>query len=516
MSKFFPLIKVQFLSLFGINKIANKKKGKSAGFLSIGAVALFFGALVCGIAYLYARMFAETYLLMGKPELFLPSMFALASVVCLVLSFYTASGNIYLTLDHDLLSAMPIKTHVVVLSKLIFSYLADLIFFVLILVSSIIVQFDLIGALSIETLVKLFVITLFAPAFPMIISVILGVIVSFISSKFKRKALAQSIIYALIFIGVYALALIGTDMADTLGAIRKIYFIYPLVEKAIYKLEYSVIFCAISLAVLSVAIFIVCKTYDKLNTILKSVKRAKNFKLKTYQKKSQFKVLVQKEFKLLFSHAIYFMNTLMGSFFAIVGAVVIIILGAQEPMLVVLLSVVLQALFAFSFMISPTTAVSISVEGASFYIMRSSPISAKKLLNAKLFVNFIVGVIPAIICAVAISISMIGAPIWQIILTFLTIPLYPILGGNLGLLFNLLFPMMKWDNIQKAVKNGTSLLLTVFSGMIIAGGVFAFLFFVNIDVQIKLLIIFILLSVLSVLTYLLIIKKGEKWLIEKT
>ena len=516
MSKFFPLIKVQFLSLFGINKIANKKKGKSAGFLSIGIVALLFGALVFGVGYVYGYSFAQTYVMMKKTELFLPSMFALASVICLVLSFYTASGNIYLTLDHDLLSAMPIKTHVIVLSKLIFSYIADLIFVVLILIPSLIIQFNLIGALSARTIIKLFVIALFAPAFPMIISIILGVLVSFISSKFKRKALAQSIIYALFFIVIYALALIGTDMTDTLGAIRKIYFIYPLVEKAIYQLEYSVIFCAISLAVLSIAIFIVCKTYDKLNTILKSVKRAKNFKLKTYQRKSQFKVLVQKEFKLLFSHAIYFMNTLTGSFFAIVGAVAIIILGAQMPMLVVLLSVILQALFAFSFMISPTTAVSISVEGASFYIMRSSPISAKKLLNAKLFVNFIVGVIPAIICAVAICISMIGAPIWQIILTFLTIPLYPLLGGNLGLIFNLLFPMMKWDNIQKAVKNGTSLLLTTLSGMLVAGGVFAFLFFVNIDVQIKLLIIFLTLTLLSVLTYLLIMKKGEKWLIEKT
>ena len=405
MSKFFPLIKVQFLSLFGINKIANKKKGKSAGFLSIGIVALLFGALIFGIAYVYALGFAETYKLMGTTKLFLPSMFALASVICLVFSFYSASCNIYLSKDHDLLSAMPIKRHVIVLSKLIFSYIADLIFVVLILIPSLIIQFDLIGALSVGAIVKLFVIALFAPAFPMIISIILGVLVSFISSKFKRKALAQSIIYALFFIVIYALALIGTDMTDTLGAIRKIYFIYPLVEKAIYQLEYSVIFCAISFAVLSIAIYVVCKTYDKLNTILKSVKRAKNFKLKTYQRKSQFKVLVQKEFKLLFSHAIYFMNTLTGSFFAIVGAVAIIILGAQMPMLVVLLSVVLQALFAFSFMISPTTAVSISVEGASFYIMRSSPIPTKRLLNAKLFINFLVGVIPATICGTAISIS---------------------------------------------------------------------------------------------------------------
>ena len=516
MSKLFPLIKVQFLSLFGINKIANKKKGKSAGFLSLIMVALLFGALIFGVGYFYGLSFAQTYVMMGKTKLFLPSMFALANVVCLVFSFYTASGNIYLTKDHDLLSAMPISTRVIVFSKLIFSYLADLLFVVLILIPCLIIQFDLIGALNIKTLVKLAFITLFAPAFPMITSMILGVLVSFLSSKFRRKALAQSIIYTLVFIGIYLLAIIGSDMSDTLGAIRRIYFIYPLVEKGIYAKKYSLLFAGISIVILSVVIYVVCRTYNKLNTILKSVKTAKNFKLRTYKRNSQFKVLVQKEFKLLFSHAIYFMNVLSGAFFAIAGTIVIIVLGAEMPMLVALLSVILQAVFAFSFMISPSTAVSISVEGSSFYIMRSSPIPVKRLLNAKLFVNFLVGVVPATICALALSLSMIGAPAFQIILTFLTIPLYSVLGGNLGLLFNLLFPMMKWDNIQKPVKNSTSLFFTVLVGMIFAGGIFAFLYFVNISVEIKLLIIFIMLVISSLLTYLLIMKKGEKWLIEKT
>ena len=508
MSKLFPLIKVQFLSLLGINKIANKKKGKSAGFISIGAVALVLGALICAVVYVYAKGFAESYLLTGNQNAFLPSMFALANVICLVFSFYSASGNIYLTKDHDLLSAMPIKTHTIVLSKLIFSYLADLLLVLLVLVPSVFVQFEVLGSVSTKRLIKLFFMALFSPTFPIIASIILGALFSFISSKFKRKSL--------VFIIVYVLSLIETDVADVLGAVKNIYVLYELVIKGIFGLKYALLFCGVSLIAFGLAFFVVCKTYDKLNTILKSVKRAKNFKLKTYKKKSQFKVLVQKEFKLLFSSAIYFMNTLMGSIFAIIGTVVIIILSASMPLLASILAVIMQAFYAFTFMISPTTAVSISVEGSCFYIMRSSPIPAKRLLNAKLFVNFIVAVIPATICALALLISMIGAPVWQIILTFLTIPLYAVLGGNLGLLFNLLFPLMKWDNIQKAVKSSISTFFTVLIGMLFAGGVFAFLYFVNVDLKIKMLIIFLVLALSSVFTYLLIMKKGEKWLIEKT
>ena len=517
MNKLLALIKVQFLSLFGINKIANKKTGKNAGLLGVTAVALFFGALIFGIAYVYALGFAETYKLMGTTKLFLPSMFALASVICLVFSFYSASGNIYLSKDHDLLSAMPIKTNTIVLSKLVFSYLADLVFVVLVIVPSIIVHFNVIGTLTTNTLIKVSLISIFAPVFPMIVSMILGTLFSFISSKFKRKELVQSLLYGVFFIVIYVVAMVGTDLTDQLGAIRNIYILFDLVQDGIYQMEYTLIFCGISLIAFVWSVYIVCITYDKLNTLLKSVKRTKNFKLKTYTKNSQFKVLVQKEFRLLFSSAMYFMNTLTGSVIAVIGTVAILILSSTLPALSALFALLMQAIYAFTFMISPTTAVSISVEGSSFYIMRSSPIPTKRLLNAKLFINFLVGVIPATICGTAISISMIGtanAP--EIILNFLTIPLYSILGGNIGLLFNLLFPMMKWDNIQKPVKSSTSLLLTMLCGVAIAGGVFALLYFVDIKVWIKLLIIFSVLVVLSLLTYNIIMKKGEKWLIEKT
>lgn len=517
MSKLLPLIKVQFLSLLGINKIANKKKGKKVGLLGISAVALLFGALIFGLAYVYGLGFAQTYLLMGQTKLFLPSMFALANVVCLVFSFYSASGNIYLTKDHDLLSAMPLKTHTIVLSKLIFSYLADMVFVILIMIPSVIIQFDIIGAIGIKTIAKLSLVCLFAPVFPMVASIILGALFSFISSKFRRKELVQSILYAIFFITIYAVAMVDTDLKNQLGAITKMYFIFDFALLGIYQVKYTLIFCGANLIALSLSVYIVCITYNKLNSLLKSVKKAKDFKLKTYQRKSQFKVLVQKEFRLLFSSAIYFMNVLTGSVIAVIGTIAIIVLGASLPELAVLFGLVMQSLYAFTFMIAPTTAVSISVEGSSFYIMRSSPIPTKRLLNAKLFVNFVVAVIPAIICALAISISMIGtanAP--EIVLTLLTIPLYAVLGGNLGLLFNLLFPMMKWDNIQKPVKSSTSLLLTMLVGMAIAGGVFAILYFVNIKTWIKLLIIFLFLLIFCILTYKVIAKKGEKWLIQKT
>ncbi len=518
MNKLLPLLKVQFLSLFGINKTAHKKKGKAVGFAGVLGVALIFAVIVCAVSYLYSKMFAETYLLLNRKQDFLPSIFALVCIICLIFSFYSSSSNLYGGKDFDLLNAMPIKTNTIVLSKLIFMYLADLVFAILILVPAVVVQFNMLGKIATIDLVRLGVMALFLPVFPTVVSIVLGVIVSFISTKFKRKALVQSLLYGIIFIGAYALSLIDTNMMDTLAPIRKMYFLMPLVIKGIYSFKFTALFCGASILIFIVAFLVVEKTYNALNTKLKSVKRAKNFKLGTYNQNSQFKVLLKKEFKLLFSAPTYAMNTLMGSFMVIIGSIALMIIAIKTGSLAMsmMLAVIMQALFAFSLMISPTTAVSISVEGNTFYLMRTMPVPIKKLLNTKLCVNLLVGAVPAFVGSVVFAFALKGASIWFILLIILNSTLYSVLGGNLGLLFNLLFPMMKWDNITKAVKQGLSLVLTVLVGMAIAGGVFCLFFFVQLDLEILLLIVFLLLSSLSALTYYLIMKNGERLIIKKT
>ena len=519
MNNLLSLIKIQFLSLFGINKIANKKKGKNASAIGLLGVGLFFVALICAIAYFYAKIFAKMYVEMGKPQQFLPTIFALISVICLVFSFYSTSGNIYSAKDYDLLSAMPIKKHTIVLSKLIFMYVADLLFAILVLAVSVFVQFDIIGVMTSIELLRLFIMALALPVYPMLVSIFLGVIVSYISSKFRRKSLVQSLLYAILFIAIYVISLIGTDLNDSLGAIRNMYFIYPWVEKGITSFSYALIFVGVGIAILSILIVFVSYTYDKLNTLLKSVKRAKNYKFKKTKSGTQFKALMKKEFRQLFSTPIYAMNTLLGSIFAIAGAILLTIMAFNTNLLPMKLmfAMILQPIFAFTFMIAPTTAVSLNVEGSCFYIIRTSPISSKRIFGTKLFVNFVVAVIPALICGIIFSTALMSsAPILVIIFIILNAPLYAILGGNLGLMFNLLFPYMKWDNITKAVKQGVSVFFTVLCGMALAGGVFAFLYFVNLDLEIKFIIIFAVLSILSNISYMIISKYGERLIIKKT
>ena len=139
-----------------------------------------------------------------------------------------------------------------------------------------------------------------------------------------------------------------------------------------------------------------------------------------------------------------------------------------------------------------------------------------KLLNAKLFVNLIVAVIPALICSVAFSFVMKDAPALVVVFSIINPVLYALLGGSFGLIFNLLFPYLKWDNVNKAVKQGASLMLTMIIGIAVAGGTFALLSFVNVDIQLKMGLLCLLLVVANALAYYFIMKKGEKVIRKKT
>lgn len=518
MSKFFALLKVQALSFLGINKALSKKDGKKKGLLSTLGVLLFFAVLIVAIVVIYAKMFAEGFLITGDAKEYLSTMFALASLVCLIFTFYSAGANLYGGKDYDMLCSMPIKSHVIVLAKLTFSYLADLLFALLVMTVSLIVGANSFGALTFNQTLKVILMTFALPFYPMLVSMVLGVLVGLISSRFKRKTLVQTLIYIILFIAYYALCFsFETDDLQT-GTIKQMFPLFAWVYGGIKSVKYVFLFVGVGLLAICLTLIFVCLTYHKISTILNSVKKNGDFTLKTYSQKGQFSVLIKKEFKQLFTYPIYALNTLLGSVFAILGTIVFIVLTVDTNtyMFAQLFAITLQSFFALMFMISPTTAVSISVEGKSFYLLKTSPIPTKRLLNAKLMVNLIVAVIPALICSVAFSFVMKGAPALVIIFSIINPMLYALLGGSLGLTFNLLFPYMKWDNINKAVKQSISVLFTILTGFALAGATFAFLSFVNLSLELKMGLICLVIVALNALIYYLIMKKGEKLISKKT
>ena len=173
MNKFLTLLKVQFLSLFGINKMMHKgnKKVGAIG-LSLGTLAI--GALIAGVAYVYAGMFIEAFALTGNLGAFLPTILSFCAIISLFFSFYTTGSLLYGAKDYELLSSLPIKSHVIVLAKLTFMYVSDLLLGLIIVSASVVRLHVFSGGVVPIDVVRLYIMTIFMPLCPMAVSVIIA------------------------------------------------------------------------------------------------------------------------------------------------------------------------------------------------------------------------------------------------------------------------------------------------------------------------------------------------------
>ncbi|MBQ3047272.1 MAG: hypothetical protein IJD54_04410 [Clostridia bacterium] len=513
MNNFLSLVKVEFLSQFGLNKILHSKKSKRlSGLSGLCFFVLLMIAAIAFLGYTYADIFALVLAPTDGIKKLLPVMIAISCLLSFMLSFYTSANVLYGYKDYDLLMSMPIKQSVIVLSKLTFIYVFDLIFALLVVIPSMVVYAGY-AAINIGFVLSVLVMAIFSPLLPTALSLFLGALIALISSRFRKKNIVQIIFYLFVFVACFASGfLTGSDMIDPTAMIGKIYFIFPWAVKGLDNVSYLLLYVGANLLPF-ITISVVCAlTYKKMNTLITAKKRAKEFKLKSYGGKTQFGALLNKEIKSLFSNATYTLNALIGPIFGIVGAIAFaIIIRTTIGGYVGEILVFFPAIFAFMFMLAPLTNCSISLEGSAYWIVKTAPISANRFICAKLMVNVIFSVAPAFVAGL-VSTIIIGAPYYEVILiTFIAVSI-AMLGGGVGLMLNLLFPSMNWDNPIKAVKQSLSVFLCILVAMLFAAGLFVIGFFVPLALIYNLLIILGVVLIFNALVYGFIIIKGEKLL----
>ena len=180
-------------------------------------------------------------------------------------------------------------------------------------------------------ILKLFVMAIFSPVFSMVASIVIGFILSLISSRFNKRALVQTILLM-----AFAVVIVGTSilnpeaMMGQSALYNKVFFLSGMVVKGTTDILYMLLFAGIMVVSFAVVVTVICLTYKRMHAILKAYKKSKGFTLKNYQTQSQFKVLVKKEIKTLFSIPMYATNTLMGSVMVVVLVIALIFLPNTE------------------------------------------------------------------------------------------------------------------------------------------------------------------------------------------
>ena len=235
--------------------------------------------------------------------------------------------------DDQLLLSLPIKRSTVFFVRVFKFYVFELIFNVLFILPLIISYIRWAENLDWTFFLTSFVMIITLPVIPVVISCIIGVIISNITSKFKFKNLAQIVIPMLIILGVLYLSYnmdgVYEDIAKHATSINdfimKIYYPAGVYSKLItdFNIIDLLIFILINLVILVVAIFILSRFYFKINSNLKNISTSKKVKIDNLVIKSRSKTrsLIRKELNIFFKTPVFIVN----AGFALVMYIIIVI-----------------------------------------------------------------------------------------------------------------------------------------------------------------------------------------------
>lgn len=511
------LIKINVSSMF---KMMFKSKNKSGVAKNIAIPIFLLGIIFVGMLFNYMGVL-ENLKEMNMPELifFQAGLFTFTFVVLMTSS--ATSGYIYNCKDYEMLSVLPLKTSQIVISKLVSVFIFGYIFAFAFFVPAIIVYFIAVP-FNLVILLTSIIGYIFVPIVPTIVGILVGYIISLISSHTKFKNIV-TILLAFVFMGLYFAFCFSSNSIilylaqNSSLTLKYLFFSIIMYITGFIQLNILDIFCYLifSLLLLLLTIVLVSLSYNKVNLSFiygKSKTKRKKGEL-TYFSHSINKALLKKELKTYFSIPIWVVNTLMVYIMAVIFPVLLrviggnLLFGLNSSIATIVLSAVISAMLISGNM----SAASVSVEGKNFYITKSLPIGHKTFFASKilacLFVTLPFSLLSSIV-SIILFFDVLG--IWGSVFV-LIIPMTAVISCSIfGLLINLLHPNLEWQNVSEVIKSGLPIFIVAFGGMALNGIACAVLVSVKLGQVLASLIYLAIYIVLGVVSYILLNKKGEE------
>ena len=479
------LLKIEFQKFLSSFRSKNKKK--------VSQMPLFYVALLMGFLLIlssagYSFLIIYPYISTDSDPTPAISLFAGLASMLTFMTTMNQARSIYTGDDYDMLNALPIKKRDIVSSKIISMYIFELLFSLIIMVPHGIVMIILTKNVSLLLISFLLAFTL--PIVPIAFAVLLSILVTMLTARFKSANMVFTILYTLIIVAISGMSMFINNMRDeqavssfsTMGNILKwINPSYAFVELALgSNMLFILVYVGINLLVAILSIAFIALAFDRLHEIVSSVSMKKKYVRKDLKNKSEGKLLLSLEFKRLVNSKFYFANTVMGSIMAVLGSTVFIISFTQafssvtdETALYIMKAMLVPMYIAIVAMIvglvNPTTG-SINIEGKNFWIIKSLPIDHKKYLRAKLLFSWIL-TLPACLIASSVTIIFYHENVIDIIFAYLIPLIYSVLNSLIGLIIALHYPHLKWNSEQEAVKSSKAVTICLFINLGMASAI---------------------------------------------
>lgn len=516
MKKFFEIAKIQITTM--IKNTTKSGSKKSSGILLMCVIV---GSLMFA-STMYSLSMYEV-LPAGSRDLVLYLMASAAVLIIIIFSITTAQGQLFQFKDFDLLMTLPISRTTVFLSKVL-SFVMMMLFYCFLFILPAIIIFGVKESMGILYYFNALIGVLFLPLIPITIASLLAFIIRRLAGNGKYKNLlinlGSIILFAALMVGSMSLS-----SFDSTGIPEEMLVsIIPMIQTYLYPIYLYVHSCIngnvlelllsifINGGVFAIFVYLFSKTFIRINSTAQSGYKAKNFKLRKEGSRSPLLALCHKELSKFTSNMMYFMNMGMGQVMLVLAGGYLVfnksevfeVLTQIESMGLqikpTLFGLICSAICLFALM-TPTSSVSISLEGKEFWITKTIPVKTETIFVSKALVNAFIIWLPSSIGFLLISIGF-GFSLVEILLGLILIFTIGIFVGVIGLCVNINFPKLQFDREILVIKQSMSSFISIFGGMIL-GALIVFIY-VNISSQVgEINFVLILIAIIGALDLLL-------------
>lgn len=487
------LVKNQVINLLNIGN-GEKNKKETLIYTSLSLFSVFM--LVC----LYNFFSIKSIIEIGLYKYAVSYGVSISFFFVVLATIFRSNSIFFYNKDFEMLSSFPVKKSEIIASKFFLLYLIDLIICESVLLPDVILLL-LKQYISIELFLIFLVASIIIPIIPMCVASGLAILIEMLGSLCKRKNIVNITLSFLLFMGYFIVILINREAKySALEKIieNKLIKIFPF-AKLFYIGESLqirlVIFLFISVAIFSLYFTFSMKNYDKIHLFLNRSFQGKRDANLTIKIKTPFRALFEKELRRYLGSSSYVINTSLGIMilcFVSCGCIIFGISNIENLLGISSLEPILTqygSLFIASFLImSCTTSSSISLEGNNLWILQSSPVSTRKIINSKIAVNVLIHFVGYVL---AVMMILLKTKLNLLQMSFvLIVPIcYSLFISVVGLYLNMRYMKLKWNDEISVVKHSTAVILTNLIAILMIAVPVIMMIFLHLSYQVTMLII---------------------------
>ena len=489
---FKALLKKQFMELGAFLTNDRKTGGRRSPKATVG-FALFFGGILLLMMFSFGMMawpLAQAMVPVGQGWLYFLSMELMALLIAVIMGAFAGYSGLFAAKDNELLLAMPIPPWMILTVRLLTLLTTNFMCVLLAWVPTVFV-YTLYAETPLGAVLSALPMAVFLAGISAVLSAIIGWVVAEVSGRVRNKN-AVVVVLSLVLMGGYFVGMqklqstlqsLLRGLSDDADARAKAGLLYHLGHAAEGDGLTLLVFGVVVLAAMAAFCGVLGRQYLRLMTTKRGVKKAV-YHAKVTQKSSLRKALLRRELLHLASSPAYLLNCALGTaMLGIVGGVFLvkaeqIYAHASERIPAEFLPLLLCAIVCGGLAANLLAAPAVSLEGKSFWIIRSLPVTAWQTLRAKLDLHLLLTAIPAAFCTLCGGAAF-RADVGELVLVLLVVLLFSGFTACFDLMAGLLWPNLHWVSETAVIKQSLSGMAALFgswaAGLLLTVGGFALL-----------------------------------------